>query len=74
MAVIVAVSAVRMMEMPPDQVVHMIAVGDGGVAAVGTVHMVVRVSAAGVRRRASVRVFGADIEHMVIHMPFVIMV
>jgi hypothetical protein len=64
--VIVAVIAVRVVEVTVDEVVDVIPVRDGLVTAAGAVHVVGRVRAAGVRRTAR-RVRGVDLERVLFH-------
>jgi hypothetical protein len=58
--------SVWMMEMVADEIVHMVAVGNPGVPAVGAVDMRVVVAAAAVLRRARVRVGDAHLEHVLV--------
>lgn len=62
----VAVSAMRVVEMITDQVVHVISVRHRRVTAVGAVGMAVGVAAAAVLRRASVGVGVGDLELMLV--------
>jgi hypothetical protein len=62
--VVVAVLAVRVMQVTVDDVVRVVAVSDGVVAAGRTVNVVLRVARAGVRRRAVGRVLTAHREGM----------
>jgi hypothetical protein len=64
--VIVAVILVRMMQVAVDQVIDMVAVRDGFVAAARAVLMGPVVSAAGVFGRARGRVGGADLKLMLL--------
>jgi hypothetical protein len=59
-AVIVAVPGVRMVQVPADEVVDVIAVRDGVVPAARPVHVTRNVGAAGVRGRARRRVRSVD--------------
>jgi hypothetical protein len=52
--------AVRMMQVTLDQIIDVIAMRDGGMAAVRAVHVLGIVPAALVARRAGVRIFGGD--------------
>jgi hypothetical protein len=65
--VIVAVPTVRMMQVVRDEVVHVIAVRDGLVAATLGVLVSGGVAAAGVARHAPIRVGGSDREAMIVH-------
>ena len=64
---VVAVVAVRMVQVPVYQVINMIAVGNGLVPAARTVPVARFVTAAGVVRRTAVRVFIADLQHMFVN-------
>ena len=65
-AVVVAVTAVRMMEMPIDEVIYVVAVRHGRVTAVRAVHVAGRVSVAGVVWRAAGRVRGIDCDRALV--------
>jgi hypothetical protein len=67
-SVVVAVIAVRMMQMTIDQVVDVITVRHHFVAAIGPVHMPRRMTCAAVLRRAAIRVAGTDGNHVLIDM------
>ena len=58
--VVVAVTAVHVVQVSPDQVVHVVSVRHGLVAATGAVHVVPSMPVAGVIRRALLRVGGVD--------------
>ena len=64
---IVAMVAVRMMQMAIDQIVHMVSVGHRFVAASRSVHMAGVVTTAAVLRCAPVGVGCGDLDHMLIH-------
>ncbi len=59
----VAVASVGMMEVAIDQIIHMIAMGDGGVAAIGPVDVGRVMAAAKMRRCAVGRILRGDLEH-----------
>ncbi len=65
---VVAVTVVGMVEVAIDQVIHVIAVGDGLVATRGTVAMAGLMRAAGVIRRAGGGVGGVHCQRMLIDM------
>ena len=67
-AVIVAVSAMRMVQMAVHQVINMIAMRHGFVAAVGTVSVLLLMSRAIVVRRAFLRIRRGHLNLMVVHM------
>lgn len=67
-AVVVAVSVVRMVEVTGDQIIRVVAMRDGLVAAAGAMHMGIIVSAALVVWGAGCRVCSADFQHMLVHM------
>jgi hypothetical protein len=64
--VIVAVVAMRVMEVAVHQVIDMIAVRHRRMAAIGTVLMILIVAAAGMLRRAGVRVLRRDGESVLL--------
>jgi hypothetical protein len=66
--VVVAVIAVRVMQMTVDQVVGVIAVGHGFMTATGTMLVVFIMAAATVLRCAAVGVGRCDLDHMLIDM------
>jgi hypothetical protein len=70
-AVVVAVVAVRVVQVAVDQVVDVVAVRHRFVAAAGSMHMTGLVATAPVARCAGGRVGGADLDHMFIDMAFV---
>jgi hypothetical protein len=72
--VIIAVGAVRMMEVTLDQVVDMVAVRDLLVAAARAVHVGLVVSATCVRRSARCGILGSDLDDALIYMSVVRMV
>ena len=59
---IVAMIAVRVMQVAVDQIVDMVTVRDGFMAAAGPVLVTLRMAAASMLRRARVGILGADIE------------
>ncbi len=65
-AVIVAVIAVRMVQPPIDQIIDMVAVGHGFVAAIGTVPMPGRVTGRVAFGIAAVGIAVADRNHMLL--------
>jgi len=65
--VIVAMVAVRVMQVAVDQVIDMVAVGHRFMAAAGAVAVGLVVAVALVFRGAAIRVFGADFQHMLVH-------
>lgn len=68
---VVAVAAVGMVQVAAHEVVHVVAVRHGLVAAAGPVDVALIVAAAGVGRRAGVGIRGADGEAVLVHMPAV---
>lgn len=64
---VVTVGAVGVVEMAVDEVVHMVAMRHGLVAAARAVDVIGRVAAAGVGRRAGVGVGGADSQPVLVH-------
>ncbi len=66
-AVVVAVAGVRVVQVPGDEVVDMIAVRDRLVTATGAVDMALGVTGAAVRRRARSGVGGANLDSALIH-------
>jgi hypothetical protein len=64
--VIVAVAAVRMVQMAIDQIVHMTAVRDGFVPAIRAMDVLSGVAGAGVAGRAGVGVGGVDWQVMLV--------
>jgi hypothetical protein len=70
-AVIVAMTAMRMMQVAIDQVVDMVAMRHGGVAAAGTVLVALLMTAAVVVRRAGIRIGSAHLDHVLVDMVFV---
>ncbi len=74
MAVVVAVAFVRMMEMPIDEVIHVVAVRHGRMAAFRAVDMLNRVCGAFVVRRAGGGVRVRNFQHMLVHVIAVRMV
>ncbi len=64
---IVAVIAVRMMQMPIDQIVDVIAMRNRLVSATGTMHMTRRMTRARVLRRAGIRVLRRDVDRVLVH-------
>lgn len=66
--VVVAVIAVRMVQMTVDQVIDMVAVRHRFVAAAGSVRMSCAVAGTMMLRRAAVRVGGADGDHVLVDM------
>ena len=65
---IVAVSAVRVVQMAIHQVINMVAMRHGFVAAVGTVSVGLPMGSAAVVRRAFLRIRSGDLNLMVVHM------
>ena len=70
-AVFVTRSAVRMMQVPGDKVVDVIAVRDGLVSAARAVDMALGVTSAAVRRRARGRIGRADLEDALVDVAIV---
>jgi hypothetical protein len=70
-AVVVTMSAVRMMQVPGDKVVDVIAVRDGLVSAARAVDMALGVTSAAVRRRARGRIGRADLEDALVDVAIV---
>jgi hypothetical protein len=68
LAVIVAVIAVRMVQMAIHQVIDMIAMRHGFVPAVSTVSVLLLMSRAAVVRRAFLRIRRGNLDLMVVHM------
>lgn len=71
---IVAVSVVGVVEMTRDQIVDVIAVGNGFMATACAVLVACAVAGAAVRGRACARIRSADLEHTLIHVPLVCVV
>lgn len=71
---IVAVVAVRVMQMATDAVIDVVAMRDRLVAAAGTVHMTLLVAAAAVVRGAAVRVVARDLDYVLVDMALMRMV
>ena len=67
LAVIVAVSAVRMMQVPVHEVIRMVAVRNGFVPASRSMLVPGFMTGAGMRRSAGIRVGRAHRNHMLIH-------
>jgi len=67
-AVVVAVVAVRMMQMTVHQIVDMVTVRHRFVAAAGPMHMTGAMAGTVMLRRAAVRVGGADGDHVLVDM------
>lgn len=67
-AVVIAMIAVRMVQMPIDEIADVVAVRDGFVATARTVNVTRFMTRAGVVRRAAIRVLLADLDHMLVHM------
>jgi hypothetical protein len=67
-AVIVAVPAVRVMQVAHHEVIHVIAVRNRFVAASGTVDVRRIVGGAGVRRSAGVGIGGRNLDHVLVEM------
>lgn len=65
---VVAMAAVRVMEMPADQIVDVIPMGNGFVPASGAMLMGCVVSRAGMIGRAACRVHRAHLDHVLIYM------
>ena len=63
---VVAVVAVRVMEVPVDQIVGMIAMRDGRMSAVRAMHVLRVVTAALMIRRTRVRILGRHGNHMLL--------
>jgi hypothetical protein len=61
-------ASVRVMKMAFHEVVHMIAVGHGFMAALGAVHVVFRVSVAGMSGRTGRRVRRRDLQRVLVEM------
>ena len=74
LAVIVAVVAVRMMQVARDEVVDVIAVRDRLVSAARRVNMSLGVTRAAVRRGAGRRVDRTDLEDALVHVAIVVVV
>jgi hypothetical protein len=68
LAVIVAVGAVRMVQMAIHQVINMVAMRHGFVSAVGTVSVGLLMAGAAVVRRAFLRIRRSHLNLMVVHM------
>jgi len=68
---VVAMAAVRMMQVARDEVVDVVAVRDGLVPATLRVDMSLRVTGAAVRRRAGRRVGRTDLEDALVYMALV---
>jgi hypothetical protein len=68
---IIAVVAMRMVEVTVDEIANVVAVGDGLVSAAGAVFMVLGMPSAGVLRRAAGGVGGRDFDHVLIDMTVV---
>ncbi len=66
--VVVAVVAVRMVQVAVDEVIDVVAIRDGFVAAAGAVNVLLVVAAAGMLGRARGRVAGVDREGVVVDM------
>jgi len=66
-AMVVTVTIVRVVEMPIDQVIDVVAVWHRLVAALRAVQMILDVSAARMIRRADYRIAGIDGERMFVH-------
>ena len=65
---VVAVGAMRVMQVAAYQVVHMVAMRHGGVPAARPMHMIGRVCSTGMLWRARVGVRRRDGNHVLIHM------
>jgi hypothetical protein len=72
--VVVAVTAVRVVQVPGDEVVDVIAMRDGLVTAPGAVDVALGVTGAAVRRRACGRIGRADLEDALVHVAVVAVV
>jgi hypothetical protein len=70
-AVVVAVSAVRVVQVSTDEVVRVVAVGDSLVATAGTVNVVLSVATAPMRRRTRGWVRCVDRHFALVHVPVV---
>lgn len=68
---VVTVPVMRAVQMPRDEVVHVIAVRDGLMAAVCAVNVTLVVPSTAVRRRAGGGVHRSDFENALIHVPVV---
>jgi len=68
LAVIVAVSAVRMVQMAIHQVIHMVAMRHDYVAAISTVSVGLLIGGAALVRRAFLRIRRGHLNLMVVHM------
>jgi len=66
--VIIAVSAVRMVQMAIHQVINVVAMRNGFVAAVGTVSVGLLIGCTAVDRRTFVRIRSCHLNVMVVHM------
>jgi hypothetical protein len=69
--VVVAVTGVRVVQVPGDEVVDVIAMRDRLVTATCAVDMTLRVTGAAVRRRARGRIGRADLENALVHVAIV---
>ncbi|SOD42004.1 hypothetical protein [Nitrosovibrio sp. Nv4] len=69
---IVTVIIVRVMEVSIDKIVDMVAVGDSFMPAIRPMHMLLLMSSAFVRRRATVRISLRYVEYMFIDMAAVL--
>ena len=67
-AVVVAMIAVRMVQMAADQVIDVVAVRHRFVPAAGPMHMTGAMAGTVVLRRAAVRIGGADGDHVLVDM------
>ena len=67
-AVVVAMIAVRMLQMAADQVIDVVAVRHRFVPAAGPMHMTGAMAGTVVLRRAAVRIGGADGDHVLVDM------
>jgi len=71
LAVVVAMATVRMMQVPINQVVHMVSMRNGGVPASFSMNVPLVVTAARVRWRAGIRVCFRYLQHAFVNVAFV---
>ena len=71
---IVAVPGVRVMQVPGDEIIDVVAMRDRFVTATRAVDMALGVARAAVRRRAGGRIGGADLEDALVDVPIVAVV
>lgn len=64
---VIAVSPVGMVQVTVHEIIDMIAMRNGRMSATGPMHVVLRMSAARMFRRAPVRMLGIHLDHMFVH-------